>query len=422
MPSSSSSLRPHFEAVARLLADARDILDDHPDSQGPRAGADDDSDALDGRGWTASLLALTDDELDGLEAGGLQASWPATTPPSLRQFTEALQSACALPVLSTTTVMTRPQQHQRPRKQAQVQAFAARLLPLLTDARRVVDVGSGHGHLTRELQALVASPVVGLERNPRLVDRAEQLARTTTVAPTFQTTDVLADDDVFEGGDCVVGLHACGELGDVMVMRAAARGHDGVGVVALALVGCCLQKRRADEREPLSALPGDLGRRCTVPKALLGLSNLAAGDVGVEASRTENLAARERRLALRLLLGQHGVAVDGAGAEIAGLNRRAAHKPLGILVARAFALRGLPVPDDVAIGEAARQAAISHGRRRRCGLPRGLLGRLLEVFVLLDRAVFLEERGFQVAVGTLFGADVSARNLALFAHRDGPAG
>jgi hypothetical protein len=50
---------------------------------------------------------------------------------------------------------------------------------------------------------------------------------------------------------------------------------------------------------------------------------------------------------------------------------------------------------------------------RRLALPRSLLGRLLEVFVLLDRARYLEKHGFDVTVGIAFPAAVSARNLIL---------
>ena len=407
--SSSSSLRARFESAARLLAGHRDILDALPD----QADGDEGALALERRGWLPALVGLSDDALEALEAGGLAASWPTTMPASLLALVEALRVLCDVPSLAPPPgPPTSPRRHQRPRKQAQVEAFAAGLQPVLAGARRIVDVGSGHGHLTRELAALVQAPVVGLECNPRLVDEAQRLARALSVAPSYETTNVLADDHAFVDGDCVVGLHACGELGDVMVQRA------GVGgVVAVGLVGCCLQKRRGAVRQPLSALPGELTTQCTVPKALLGLSNLAPGDIGVEASRQDNLAGRERRLALRWLLAQAGVEVVGAGAEIAGLNRRAAHQPLATLVQRAFAVRGLVVPDAARVDQAARWASTLHGYRRRCALPRQLLGRLLEVFVLLDRALFLQERGFQVVVGTLFAPEVSARNLAFFASR-----
>jgi hypothetical protein len=48
-------------------------------------------------------------------------------------------------------------------------------------------------------------------------------------------------------------------------------------------------------------------------------------------------------------------------------------------------------------------------------LPRTLLARVLEVYVLLDRAMALERKGFVVRVGTAFPVNVSARNLALVA-------
>jgi hypothetical protein len=217
-----------------------------------------------------------------------------------------------------------------------------------------------------------------------------------------------------------------------MVERAAERG------ASLVLVACCLQKRRALTRRPLCGFPppsaglapssrAEERRSSTsleLPRWLLGLSNLTARDRGVEATRSENLAGRARRLALYDLLS----AIEPSlrpGAEIAGLNRRAAQGDLATLVARAFALRGRPSPSVEAIAQAASRARVSHAAARRLALPRAMLARLLEVFVLLDRARYLEERGFGVTVGVLFGEDASARNLALVAAlagcRDPPA-
>jgi hypothetical protein len=208
-----------------------------------------------------------------------------------------------------------------------------------------------------------------------------------------------------------------------MVECAAERG------ASLVLVACCLQKRRALTRRPLcfpipsaglappsSAEEELASTSLELPRALLGLSNLTARDRGVEATRSENLAGRERRLALHRLLS----AVEPSlrpGAEIAGLNRRAAHGDLPRLVARAFALRGHPPPSVEAMAEAAAWAHVSHATVRRLALPRAMLARLLEVFVLLDRARYLDERGLDVAVGVLFDEEISARNLTLVASR-----
>jgi hypothetical protein len=157
-----------------------------------------------------------------------------------------------------------------------------------------------------------------------------------------------------------------------------------------------------------------MGETLELSRRLLGLSNLTARDQGVEASRSENLAARERRLALHRLFTDRWGPIR-LGAEMDGLNRRIAQRELSVLVARAFARRGAPAPSAAAIDDAARWAREAHARARRLSLPRSLLARVLEIYVLLDRAMHLGRRGFVVRVGTAFPADVSARNLALVA-------
>jgi hypothetical protein len=226
--------------------------------------------------------------------------------------------------------------------------------------------------------------------------------------PSFAVTDVLRDGLAAAPGDCFVGLHACGELGDAMVTSVArAPG------TSLALVGCCLQKRRELSRSPLCPMPAR-GDKLVLSRRLLGLSNLTARDEGVEASRGENLAARERRLALHRLLADRWGPLR-LGAEMDGLNRRVAQGELSVLVARAFARRGAPAPSAATIDDAARWARGAHARARRLSLPRSLLARVLEVYVLLDRAMHLARSGFVVQFGTVFPVEVSARNLALVA-------
>jgi hypothetical protein len=241
------------------------------------------------------------------------------------------------------------------------------------------------------------------------------LAKDATTSPSFDVTDVLRDGLPVREGDCVVGLHACGELGDSMVISVAR------SRASLVLVGCCLQKRRALSRRPLSASPHLetwVSHALELPRSLLGLSNLTAREEGVEASREDNLAGRQRRLALHRLLSANAPRPLRLGAEIEGLNRRAAQGDFASLVRRAFALRARPLPSAEAIAEASSWARVHHARQRRLSLPRVMLARVLETFVLLDRARYLEERGFAVALGTLFSPDVSARNLALVAKPD----
>ncbi|MBL8740440.1 MAG: hypothetical protein JNK04_05080 [Myxococcales bacterium] len=153
-----------------------------------------------------------------------------------------------------------------------------------------------------------------------------------------------------------------------------------------------------------------------MPKSLLGLSNFTPREQGVEATREENIVARERRHALHALLSEYAGPLR-FGAEMDGLNRRAAHGDFSRMVDRAFGRRSIPAPSTAAIERALVAARALHDRIRRLTLPRILLGRLLEMFVLVDRALYLEQAGFTVSVGTAFPREISARNLAILAYR-----
>jgi hypothetical protein len=391
-----------WEEAARLVAEGRDLIEQRP---GARSG--EVPRALASRGWAEFLLSLDDEELGALESRGTDARWPDRTPGALRLLVERARQVCALPAASTPGESARPARRgETPRKRTQVEAFGRLVAPMASRATRVVDVGSGHGHLTRDMAERLTLPVVGLERDTALAGGARRLS--SGASPTFTVTDVLQDGLPLSAGDCVIGLHACGELGDAMVASVARSRR-----VSLALVGCCLQKRRQPSRRPFCIATG-LERDLDLPRALLGLSNLAASDDGVETTRAENLLGRERRLALhRLLSHQRPLRL---GAEIEGLNRRAAHQDIHVLVARAFALRGQPPPSPDAIEEAVTWARAEHGRTRRLSVPRAVLARVLEVFVLLDRAAYLEQQGFAVQCGVLFPSSVSPRNLALLAQ------
>lgn len=357
------------------------------------------------RGWDDFLLALDERALASIEGKGLDAVWPHHTPKTLIDFGAEARAVCALPTLNPAPSVIRPRRGETPRKRAQVDAFIRAMAPMAHRAARIVDVGSGHGHLTRDLSERLGQRVIGLERDVALARRARELSP--TPSPEFTVTDVLRDGLALEPGDLVVGLHACGELGDAMVTEAAR------ATASVALVGCCLQKRRTALRSPLRPVDGT-GDRLELPREVLGLSNLTARDVGAEATREENLAARTRRLALHRLLCEHFGPIP-LGAELEGLNRRAAHADLATLAGRAFSRRNTPPPPATAIAHAERWAAVEHARMRRLGLPRALVARALEVYALRDRATYLAERGFETWAGVLFTQNVSPRNLALLA-------
>jgi SAM-dependent methyltransferase len=364
------------------------------------------------RGWADFLLGLSDSELARCEAEGLANAAPtlANSPKTLAELAGRVREVSALPALDPSTLtQTQDFRGVSSRKQRQLSALLGALPPLVASAQRIVDVGAGSGHFTRLSARHFSREALGLERNPERVARASsrELSDPGAFSAQFAVVDAFSDGLELRASDLAIGLHACGELGDTLVRAVADGGAD------LALVSCCLQKINHPQRSALSQAAHQL----TLHKDTLGLSNLTSQAFGVEASIEHTMQARQARFALGELLRARGVAVP-PGAEMSGINRRRAHKGLAEIALRATELRGLPPPSPLELADTEQRAALHFDAVRRLSLPRNLLGRVIEIAVILDRAAHLLERGYAVQVATLFERAVTPRNIVLFASRD----
>jgi hypothetical protein len=370
-----------------------------------RADGDDPPEWCTRRGWDGFLLALDDGELRRSEEEGLgaRARSIAGVPEDLRALAEEVAAVTRLPALAARgePLSAAERRMVSARKRQQIPALLSAVEGMARHARRIVDVGAGSGHFSRVAWSRFGKDVVGIDRDPRLAKAAPQAA-----GPRFVTLDVGREVLSFDAADLAVGLHACGALGDRLALAAAAAGCD------VALVSCCPQKIADPVRAPLSRVGAGLSLR----RETLGLGNLTAQPMGVEASLDAQLAAREARHALSLLLRSRGVDV-APGEEMRGINRRRAGAGLAAIAAAALASRGLPAASAAEIRRHEEEARRRHARIRRLSLPRNMLARLLELSVVLDRAAALEERGAHVRVLTFCDRVVTPRNIALFAGR-----
>lgn len=177
------------------------------------------------RGWSEFLRALPDEAVDHAEQHGLWAcpEIRSQAPSDLREL--ATTAARWHQTVATDCGASREQprmRHVRPRKQLQLEALCELWAPAAAHCERVVDVGAGSGHLTRVVAQAWHREALGLDRDERRVQVARLLAQQTGLQ--FVQCDVLAQAFELRAGDFVVGLHACGELGDELVRRASNAG------------------------------------------------------------------------------------------------------------------------------------------------------------------------------------------------------
>lgn len=392
----------HFLKASRLLASARDIVDERPDGPSPPAWCE-------RRGWTSFLRSIPDDAVTAAARDGLAAHIEALhgAPGDLVALARESTRWSSLPALAQASSEAVDPRRASPRKRAQVAAFAALVERFGATTSRVVDVGSGHGHLTRHLASALGVEAEGWERDPDRVAVASSLSG--DGGARFVAMDARDPSAALRPTDLVVGLHACGALGDHAVRAAGAAG------AAVAIIGCCLQKREGD-REALVVPEGMRAEELTIGRGVLGLGNARDGEEGVEEGLAVRAASRVNRMALRAALMAAGQRVE-SGEEMRGVNRRRATGAFSELAERAFAARGLSAPSAEAIEAAARSASAEYELTRRWELPRAMLARLVEVWVALDRAAWLRSMGYETEVLTAFEASVSPRNVAVLGWR-----
>ncbi|SET44190.1 Methyltransferase domain-containing protein [Pseudomonas sp. NFR09] len=290
------------------------------------------------------------------------------------------------------------------RKWEQIEAFGS-ALQFAQAPTHWLEWCSGKGHLGRRLlqadQALTC-----LEYDPALIAAGQALSDHHGLSATHRLQDVMADVAI-HAEHTPVALHACGDLHVRLLQLASA-----VGCKQLALAPCCYNRITADTYQPLS----NAGRASTL--------QLSIDDLGLPLSETVTAGKRvrlQRDTSMARRLG-----FDQLQRELRGLDE---YLPTPSLPARwldkpfADYCRDLANLKGLSTGEQYWAALEAHGWRRlaevrNLELVRGLFRRPLEVWLVLDRALFLGENGYKVDVGTFCDPALTPRNLMVLAERD----
>jgi len=385
-----------YGAATALLGDTRDIVIERAEAQPPIW--------VTSRGWLDYLTGLDDAELGHADTEGID-TWflgDSRCPQSLADLARRVGAlTAAIPSLSSTPPALEAA-HMNVRKRGQVATILSLLGEAFPESSEIVDVGAGHGHLTMHAAEALSVPAVGLERNRERVATARALGVGRSVR--FLDADVLAENNPLQAlstdpARLLMALHGCGDLADAVVRAAVATRS------RVLLLPCCPQKIRGSERSSLMS-------NLHFPRAVLGLANVLARTTGIEGDLRQALATKESRIALRYLLAARGCSIP-PGEEMRGVNRRKANAGFAVFSEAVCRARHFPPPSTDEITTASRQAHAHYQAQRRFSLPRSMLGRVLEIYLSLDRAAFLQSHGYAVRLVQMFPAAYSPRNLGI---------
>ncbi len=293
------------------------------------------------------------------------------------------------------------------RKWQQIEAFASRL-SFAAQPKHWLDWCSGKGHLGRRLLG-AGQQLTCLEYDPALVASGQALSQRYHLHALHVEQDVLAANTalLLDAEHTPVALHACGDL-HVRLMQLAS----AAGCRQLAIAPCCYNRISRTEYQALSSAGSRSALQLSLEDLSLPMSETVTAGARVRRQRDTSMA---RRLAFDLLQRQ----VRGVDEYLPTPSLPSAwlDKPFADYCRDLAALKELSTvgaPDWVALEAAGWQRL---AEVRNLELLRGLFRRPLELWLNLDRALFLTEQGYVVRLGTFCEAPLTPRNFLLLAER-----
>lgn len=354
------------------------------------------------QGWPGladELLKLADDDVTRLnDDGGAALALLARHVPAVAELA-ALAALPRRPEAGLTAHNSSWAWEIPGRKQQQIEAFA-RASQCAGNA--VIDWCGGKGHLGRLLALQWQVPVQTLEIDAALCADGAALAKRQCLDHQFINADALTAADWPKRGQHAVALHACGDLHRRLIEYGAA-----LGVARLDVAPCCYYRGVGDRYGAMS------GHLRTV---------LSRDDVRLAVTETVTASARltrqrDKEMAWKLGYDAYRRAASAGGYQTfkpvpAAWFRGSFFEFLVLMAGRV----GLPPPASALAGEF---EACGWQRQRevmRLSIVRHAFRRALEVWLALDLAVYLENKGYAVALGSFCERRLTPRNLLISAQ------
>jgi hypothetical protein len=275
----------------------------------------------------------------------------------------------------------------------------------------VLEWCAGKGHLGRVLAQQFQREVCSVEWQQPLCDQGAALAEKLDLPQSFVCRDVLQNPvaDLFAQQQHVVALHACGDLHRSLLEHAVT-----AQCQQLAVLPCCYHLQQAADYQPLSKAAQQSKLQLTKSELKLAVQGQVTGGERVRRLRqTEMLWRRAYQQWRAALTG------DDNYQPLASVSKHWFSGEFRAFADWAAAQHQLTLPPGDDGRQYLQQAAPLLLTQRRIELVQHLFRRPLELWLVLDRALFLAEQGYQVQVQQLCETTLTPRNLLISASKIG---
>lgn len=267
---------------------------------------------------------------------------------------------------------------------------------------------AGKGYLGRWLASHSSLPVVSFEYQQTLCEQGQADADRLGLPMTFVQGDAFdaSSQSLFQAHQHAVALHACGDL-HVRLMQYAVKGK----LAAVTLSPCCYHLIQGESYCPLSEVGMSSSLHLTRNELRIPLQETVTGGERVK---------RHRQLEMSYRLGLDELLKAELGHQeylpIPSIRKSQLSDgfPSFCLWAAKQKAFMLPAVDFAGYQQ---KGWRRFWRMERLSLVQQGFRRLLEMWLVLDKALFLQEQGYQVSVSEFCSRDTTPRNLVIHAQK-----
>ncbi|RLA65389.1 MAG: hypothetical protein DRQ89_01325 [Epsilonproteobacteria bacterium] len=279
------------------------------------------------------------------------------------------------------------------------------------------DIGGGKGHLARTLAHYFALPTICLDPDLDLIKAGQKLLKkistpenakeisfiNKSLGTHIYNPDIVADENKLklDNETLAIGLHTCGPLSLRLMERAK----------NLINIGCCYLKLNPESEINISKTSKE--DPLTFSKYSLALASRGHGGISF-IDFMNKWKVKSFRYSLHLLLYEKlgikkFITVEGYPLKKYGedFSEYALTKLSELNIKHSF--------DAADLNNFHQEWNPLVKKMFLANIIRWQFGRLLEVYILLDRAIYLQENGFSVEINEIFNESISPRNIAILA-------
>ena len=267
---------------------------------------------------------------------------------------------------------------------------------------------AGKGHLGRMLAFDGAPSVHSIELQQSLCEQGQNSAHQQALPMYFSQADVLKDNvaPLFHADMHAVALHACGGLHQTFIRQASLK-----KVQQISFSPCCYHLYTQNLYQPMSNLAHKSELKLTHRDLKLALQETVTAPTRIEKVRKTELEWRLGFDALRKSLSQEQTYVS-----VPSVNKALFSGSFKSFCAWAAEQKALNIPQKT---DYDKFLAIGVARKKvtdRIELVRHVFRRAIEVWLVLDRALYLQQQGYQVSIKTFCEKQLTPRNILILAN------